>query len=387
MGSHSWLKVNGHIVTGWREGYPFELASMFQDDELATAHDDEEDYVYERYAYRCSVAAMRERLVALGFTTDRALDELKTAIGQLHARSGPVLEGLPMTGAEDLLGDLRLAMTADDPWSVFHEPEVFLYLDERVMMRLAIDQVPADAEVALDLTEVVNGDYVDGEASTPTRVRAALRSTELSGAPLIVLTEGSTDAALLADAMSVICPHLKDFVRFMDFASSNAEGGAHALVRTVRVLIAAGVSNRVVALVDNDTAGHEALRQLSASELPGNIRVRHLPRLALLARYPTIGPPLQKVVAADVNGTAASIELYLGRDVLTDEDGLTPVQWFGYVESQGRYQGSVLRKEAIQRRFRAKVKAAKKDPDLVAGQDWTGLRTVFDTILTAFDTH
>jgi hypothetical protein len=44
----------------------------------------------------------------------------------------------------------------------------------------------------------------------------------------------------------------------------------------------------------------------------------------------------------DVNGKAGSlVEMYFGRDVLTHDHALTPVQWTGYIEGQGQYQGAI----------------------------------------------
>ncbi|SCE49881.1 hypothetical protein GA0115240_17046 [Streptomyces sp. DvalAA-14] len=58
----------------------------------------------------------------------------------------------------------------------------------------------------------------------PTRERqlAALPDN----APLIVLTEGSTDSKLLTEAMHVTHPHLVDFVRFIGYTGSKAQAGS-----------------------------------------------------------------------------------------------------------------------------------------------------------------
>lgn len=62
----------------------------------------------------------------------------------------------------------------------------------------------------------------------------------------------------------------------------------------------------------------------------------------------------------DVNGRAASLELYFGEDVLRQTDGgLTSVQWTGYSKKQASYQGEILNKVQLQKRFRAKLKSAR----------------------------
>ena len=69
-----------------------------------------------------------------------------------------------------------------------------------------------------------------------------------------------------------------------------------------------------------------------------------LPDLEILRDYPTLGPAGESRM--DVNGLAASIELYLGRDVLTNPVAghLVCVQWKGYVAGVRKYQGEILDK-------------------------------------------
>jgi hypothetical protein len=89
---------------------------------------------------------------------------------------------------------------------------------------------------------------------------------------------------------------------------------------------------------------------------------------------------------ADVNGLAASIEMYLGRDVLTGPDGmLYPVRWISYDRTAGRHQGKFddRDKTAIHKAFRVKAKAASSDPAQVGQQDWSGLLLIVDAIFAA----
>jgi len=55
----------------------------------------------------------------------------------------------------------------------------------------------------------------------------------------------------------------------------------------------------VIALFDNDTAAHAAVRGLKGTKLPGTIRVVFLPELELARHYPTLGP--QGLMSSDVN--------------------------------------------------------------------------------------
>ena len=143
----------------------------------------------------------------------------------------------------------------------------------------------------------------------------------------------------------------------------------------------------MVALFDNDTAAADALRSWDRSRLPANIRVCQYPPLDLASDYPTLGPPpaLSPGASADVNGLAGSIELYLGRDVLTDAAGrLRPVHWRAYIEGMRQYQGEIVEKDAIHHAYRAKVRVADADRSQIAGQDWSGIQAVLDLVIQTF---
>ena len=230
-----------------------------------------------------------------------------------------------------------------------------------------------------------------GEPGTlASRAQSASRDNAASHAPVVVLTEGvAADAEFLSSALAVLHPHLTDLVRFLDY-DRKPEGSASAVLRAARAFDAAGIANRVVAILDNDTAGADVLRGSAQPRLSDGIRLIQYPPLGLARQYPTLGPPTVGSLAgaielADVNGLAASIELYLGRDVLTGEDGnLRPVQWQSFNPGCGRYHGAVTGKNDIHKAFRAKAAAALQDPAAVSQQDWEGLRLILDVILTAF---
>ena len=120
-----------------------------------------------------------------------------------------------------------------------------------------------------------------------------------------MLTEGSTDATILKDALAILYPHLSEYYAFLEFESSRSPGGAGQLVSLVKAFSATGITNRVIALFDNDTAAHEARRVLANVAIPQNIVVLSFPKLESLMSYPTIGPG--GLTLLDVNGLAASI--------------------------------------------------------------------------------
>jgi hypothetical protein len=123
------------------------------------------------------------------------------------------------------------------------------------------------------------------------------------------------------------------------------------------------------------------MRPLQRVALPTTVRVLQLPPLPLGSQYPTVGPTGR--ADADVNGSAGSIELYFGEDILRRADGkLTPVIWKAYDPSLGRYQGELEDKGRLQGAYRAKLRASREagSPD----GDWSGMSLILSRLVNAF---
>ena len=57
----------------------------------------------------------------------------------------------------------------------------------------------------------------------------------------------------------------------------------------------------------------------------------------------------------NLNGLAGLIEIYMGKDILTGNEGnLELVQWGGYMKRVNKYQGSLINKDAVGSRFKGK---------------------------------
>jgi hypothetical protein len=197
----------------------------------------------------------------------------------------------------------------------------------------------------------------------------------------ILLTEGPTDSEVLRASIELLYPHLSDYYSFMDLAV-RAPGGAGSLVHVVKSFAGAGIENRTIALFDNDAAGHSAASLLRHVQLPPNILVMNYPNIALADSYPTRGPNGESV--QDVNGSACSIELYFGRDVLTVDGRLVPVQWKAYDERVKRYQGEIQQKDLLKDRFLQKTDAAKRNGLQTAPGDWEDMRRLLESVFDAF---
>jgi hypothetical protein len=117
--------------------------------------------------------------------------------------------------------------------------------------------------------------------------------------------------------------------------------------------------------------GGLASRQAQALNLPKNFGVLRLPDIEVARDYPTLGP--QGLHCMDVNGKAASIELYLGHSSLGGDQGLRPVRWTGYSHEAGAYQGEVEEKARVVQvfienldKYTNPLTARRAHPELVA---------------------
>ena len=104
----------------------------------------------------------------------------------------------------------------------------------------------------------------------------------------------------------------------------------------------------------------------------------------LLRDYPTLGP--NGLTKSNVNGLAASIELYLGADILRlGNQTLTPVQWKGYSDTLQQYQGEVRKKSALHGAFSRRLAHCRTNPAALEETDWSGLSAILRMVFRVFD--
>jgi hypothetical protein len=424
------LRVGNVTVSRLRDGFSNELCAVFRDDMLKIRRVTEYEYYFieqnyeeedaardveiEILEYRASGRAIAHRLDLMGVDAATVLNELSRSLSDKDSimNDPEYLASFP----EDLRTFYKKEeaykasldgnawvkkLAVSDPASAspgHRNPGSREWLldqlygwDDRFALRAILLAFP-DEEVVLNATDLLE----DGHTTRAEVIRLPSDSIgAISGmagmhAPVVVLTEGSTDAEFLQDGLAVLYPYLTDLIRFLDYqADRRPEGGVSALMRTVRAFAAAGIVNRVVAVFDNDAAAADVLRTIGSLKLPDQIQIIRYPDLELAKSYPTLGPPTAdlpegSISFANINGLAASIELYLGADVLTSsKNELHPVQWKSFLPGIGRYQGEVTNKELIHKAFRAKHKSISRDPSLLETQDWEGLRLILDAIRRA----
>ena len=426
MSGFVYLHVGPHEVYELFDNIENELLAVFRDDMLVKSIGS----VYERYGdeyqtspdrpemlevfeFRAPGHAIAQRLDCTGVNGEAALARLDEQVGKnarIYSLEGTDDEHLAQIEATS---KFMRALTPDrwlecftrsvpsEPQNYLKDPESSESMlfelrdwDHRLALRLVLLALP-DAEVVLDVTDIKDDGRLreDEAAVLASNAAQAIRSTGMH-APAVVLTEGRTDAEFLSAGLQILYPHLTDLIRFLDY-ERKPEGGVSALVRMVRAFAAAGIVNRIVAVFDNDTAAADGLRMLDQARLPPQIQIIRYPDLALARQYPTLGPPTAEasegsVNLADINGLACSIELYLGKDILSRPDGSSyPVQWKSFMPGINRYQGEVIGKADIHYAFRAKYARALEKPSTSRDEDWEGIRLILDAIrdaaLAAFD--
>ena len=230
--------------------------------------------------------------------------------------------------------------------------------DSLISMRAIIDAAEGVRTIALDIGPLIEGGWIEPDTKISRPPARIVSARGQPTGPTVVLAEGRSDIEVLKASLPVFHPDLAESFTFLDHSEFKVDGGVGYVVKFLKAFAAARVPANVVAVLDNDAAGLAAHRQAESLDLPGNMACIHLPDIPLGRAYPTIGP--QGNHAADINGRACAIELYLGRTALLQGDGtLRPVVWHGRVEDV--YQGEVENKRAVKKAFLAAMRSGCAD--------------------------
>lgn len=429
MGSFSELHIGDLEITSSKNRYEPHLLYLFQSSDKVvrettvseTRFSDRFDQsnpdnsIVEFY-YQCSISVTRDRLGLMGYTGEVAkagfYRGLEGKIIQLKGYKERWGEDDASTQVTTTLSILE-SLTVEDWLSAFVEIQNEKYVpttyhllnnsnyssilqymlsedyfgfpgyDVLMYLRLIVDLFPDTTNLLYNFTELANGGWVDEADDLISLLDGEVSATYSSSRRFIVMTEGSTDTWAIQRSLKLLYPHLYEYFRFLDFEGAKIGGGAGMLANTVKAFSGAGIINRIIALFDNDTAAEAAIKTLTTVHLPENIVIKKYPDLTLAENYPTIGPT--GPANTNINGLACSIELYLGEDVLKDENGeMFPIQWRGYEASVKKYQGEIMNKADIQKRFNQKLDNCENDPSLIDSYNWSGVQLILNEILTAF---
>ena len=152
----------------------------------------------------------------------------------------------------------------------------------------------------------------------------------------LIVTEGSSDAAIIRHALKLRKPHVADFFYFVDMQEGYPFSGTGNLYNFAKGLIGIAVQNNTVFLYDNDAEGAMNFNRTLDLNLPPNMAVLKLPDLPAFEQFNTIGPYGKQ--PADVNGRAAAIECYLHLD------DAAAVRWTSFNKGLGIYHGELMEK-------------------------------------------
>ena len=213
----------------------------------------------------------------------------------------------------------------------------FENLDPYVTLRLlAENPTNLDLEVQWRFADLVEGGWAEESSfceglSEPDRY--------------LIVTEGSSDGAIIRKAMELLRPDIVDFFHFVDMSENYPFTGAGNLFRFCQGLAQIKVQNKIVVIFDNDAAGLEAQRKVKRLLLPSNMVVVRLPDILECRLFRTNGP--NGSAQEDINGRAISIESFL--DLRTGPEPC--VRWTSYNSNIDLYQGELIAKERYTKRF------------------------------------
>ncbi len=392
---------------------------------IISEEEEEEEETAAIFENRAEV--IQDRLQLLGFTSQRAKNDFTYSKQEYIEREETYLSNELFYGTHDSI-NMRLEILQEASYNIFldslvyiiqnkiqksnfqdysdyHNFKILTYLfdfnnvlllfphsDVRNILRGLVERLPKNTIIKYDITEHIKNEMVedDDEPLHPYEVyeyllfKEELPFEDRLNEKIIVLTEGSSDANILKRSLNLLYPHLMKYYSFMDFDSAIVPGGSGALANYTKSFIGSNIKNRIISLFDNDTAGYAAARPLAKLFIPDNFRILHLPNIELALNYPTLGPT--GLIFTDINQSACSIELYFGRDILTMNDLLCPIQWMGFDKGLSKYQGEITEKNNLQQRFNNKLTACESDNTLVENYDWADMKKVLLTIFNAFNT-
>jgi hypothetical protein len=370
--------------------------------------------IEEAYTYQVKIDQLRDRLNLSGFTLQRAKEDFENCRAEEVERYKDLCSEPGGSMWQEKVS-LYETTSLDDYINVFKIvqerkllPEIsldtippneqllreilseyddklynFPHSDIRYLLRVFLESCPSDGNAIYDLTDIIHaGYYSETDEITNLTIQSLTEELPISG-KIIVLTEGKTDCKILQQSIVILYPHLTAFFSFMDFENANVPGGTGNLATTVKAFAGTGILNRVVAIFDNDTAADEAIRSLEKVNLPSNIKILKLPDIEMAQSYPTLGPG--GLSEMNINGLACSIELYLGRDVLTQNGELAPIQWTGYSVPLKKYQGVILDKDKLQKAFQRKADKCQINPEIINSTDWSEMKTIFKKLFEVFN--
>jgi hypothetical protein len=330
-----------------------------------------------------------ERLNLLGYTINVAQKQYNLDIEENTYEGSPPIPSFEML--KELFTSCNVSLLVDD------ERQINRRLDKDFIQHLLSLLKEEDKECTEHLSQIIEGEYerippytflqllaLNPNASNiPVRwdfnglVDSGWASRDEFVKPLaqpnrfLIVTEGSSDAAIIRHAFSILRPHIQDFFSYVDMNEGYPFTGTGNLVNFVKGLISIGVQNNVIVLFDNDAEGMVSYTRCNEMNIPYNMRILKLPDLPQFEDFDTVGP--NGTHRANINGKAAAIECYL------DVGCKAVVRWSNFNTIQQTYHGALIAKDDYKKSF---LKQQRK----ISGYDYLKLNAVLNLItVTAID--
>jgi hypothetical protein len=419
VGSYWHLYLSSKVICSGKNRIPAKLMSVFQEEEkyikerwarqLEEGPGDDEDAeeisvdLKTVFGYQARVGTVARRLKLMGFGGERCVKriadicaEFRSDDGSIDAIEGPYPDSTRYEISCEASVKVGLiaytkALNTLGPWgkdlsglekACLQELEPFIEDpgDPRILLGALLADENPNKMLRMDLYDLLAAGWFSRLDAISTTAVQELTEDMASTGPIIVITEGSFDSRVLQRALRLVRPDIADYFKFLDFDSTRAPGGTDQVVQKLRSFAAAGVMNRVIALLDNDAAGRQAEEQLARTGLPNNYRFCRLPDLDYAKEYPTLGP--SGGARHNVNGRACSVEFYFGVSCLADGSGPIPIRWTGFNEKIGDYQGELTNKRSVQKNIDEILTKAELD-SAANGPEWNAMRRVAETLVSA----
>ena len=392
MGSYADCWLGKFLVISTKNGFLFSELFLSSDKKIITSSKndlpeqlvswigvmDEEEEPINIVFYSAPTKRIKDRLELFGYSLENSLNILRRISEDIWQL---VLQEIK--NKKDNLHNYDDDENSSLAYLLRNEKYVWLGLDIYVVLRLGIEILSENNELIYDITDIVMGGWVGLNDDLDEDDYNFFSSEYSRNKKIIVLTEGKSDALYLSKSLQLLYPHLFNCFSFIDFDGARVNGGAGSLANMVKSFSGAGIVNKIIAVFDNDTAAMAALKPLKKAKISANIKIITLPDIDVLNNYPTLGP--SGMVLMNVNGLAGSIEMYFGRDALCDDQGkFIPIKWTSYESSLEQYQGEILEKDAVQKKFHQKLEMCTNDNSLIENFDWSGIKAILEVFFTVF---
>lgn len=239
-----------------------------------------------------------------------------------------------------------------------------------------------ETKVELDVSSLIDAGYYEENFDFINYSIKEIRTESKNQQNIILFTEGVFDVFVLKETLHLLYPDLEKYFTFLEFDNLKVPGGVSNILAYIKAFSGAKMQDKIIAILDNDAAGMNTIRLLNdiSTKLENNIKFMTYPDRDYFCDYPTFGPGGEQNL--NINKKAASIELYLGDDILKKQEKKYPIHWNGFIKEVNSYQGIIDDKDDIQKLFKEKLIECKNKPNLINNYDWTGIRNIWENIFS-----